>query len=390
VNITRLRQRLAEWESLGFLTGDQRQRIEAHEAGRSHGAAGQRVAWILGGLGSVSVGAGIISVVAANWDVIPAGVKLFCGVALLCASLLGARAVVLPWLRTALLTLYVGLVLANIGLVAQVYHLSGAPWRPFAVTALFALPAAWVATHALLSYVALGMGLTALIAYLEQSHRWFSRLSQGDLRPLLLGVMLGLVAMAAAPWLETVHAAAGRALRRFGLGLLAAVQVIAAIFWSTPSGFAPRLTTFEGIFWSLALLACAGLLYSWQRKELPALGVTAGALALGLFLMAGLYGVPKWDELVRELVPFALFCGCWTAVAIAAAIGGHPGGVHLGTFAVAARIFVLYLQLVEDLMTTGLGLITTGVVFFLIAWGWWRMRALLPRLAHSAVEGAQP
>lgn len=369
-----LRKRLTAWTDAGLLAPEQALRIEAWEAAHAGAGAARRGAWALGVLGALAVAVGVISVVASNWRDIPDGVKLAVGTALPLLALWGAaradgerRAGV----RGVLLVLYDGLVLAHIALVAQVFHLSGAPWRPFAVTAAFALPAAAVARQALPTDAFLAAALTALGLGLEQLG-WLDH-AERDLRFALAFAAVGLACLFAARALERVHAGASRAAARWGLALAAFVSVWGAGLWSTE-----RLRP-QYVGWALPVGVCvlAAVLVA-QRLRGPARVTVTLAVVLGLALLVGPALVPAWNPTLRQVVGFVLFCATWLAVAAAAAELGEGAAVNVASLLVAGRVFALYLELVEDLLTTGLGLIGTGLVFCAIAWGWWRVRRAVP------------
>jgi len=87
-----LSKKLSEWEQAGLIDAATRVRIETHEG------SGRRSLqlYALLGLGTVSVGLGVISVVAANWDGMSGATKL--GADLLLAVALAAGTFV-SWRR---------------------------------------------------------------------------------------------------------------------------------------------------------------------------------------------------------------------------------------------------------------------------------------------------
>lgn len=73
----KLPAKLAQWQQAGIIDSEIAARILAHEA-RAQAQAGGRpyLLYAVLGLGALSLCIGLISVVAANWDGIPAGAKL--------------------------------------------------------------------------------------------------------------------------------------------------------------------------------------------------------------------------------------------------------------------------------------------------------------------------
>jgi uncharacterized membrane protein len=70
-----LSRRLAAWVREGLIDADTAQRIEAYEATHRRPTA----LYALVGLGALAIGMGLIAIVGANWDEIPAYLKLVSG-----------------------------------------------------------------------------------------------------------------------------------------------------------------------------------------------------------------------------------------------------------------------------------------------------------------------
>jgi uncharacterized membrane protein len=87
------------------------------------------VIFVLGALGGLALGIGIISIVASNWEFIPAWVKLTTDILILIALSFGinwADAFAKQWQKETFIIVYYLVFLASISLVGQVYQL-GAP-----------------------------------------------------------------------------------------------------------------------------------------------------------------------------------------------------------------------------------------------------------------------
>src|ERR687891_2495801 len=129
----RLDRKLEAWQAAGVLGPHQVEAIRAYE--REQGDSASRwVVWALAAAGGLAVAVGLIAVVAANWEEIPDAVKLVAmGAAMLAALYDAARRYGREptWPFDLLLLVHAPLPLAMIGLVAQIYHLSGPPWRTF-------------------------------------------------------------------------------------------------------------------------------------------------------------------------------------------------------------------------------------------------------------------
>src|SRR5215831_3442098 len=242
----RLESRLGVWAEKGLISSDQAHAIREFEESERR-TSRHWTAWALAALGGLAILTGVIAVVSSHWDEIPDAVKLATAFVLLMSTLAGAlrlsktRA---TWVRDLLLFLHDGLVLATIGLVAQIFHISGAPWRPFAITAAFSLPAAIIAGSSLLMDVFIILGLTAVLMRLSE----VNALVWWNTQMVLFAAALVLVLS----W---------EAVRRFGLPLVNALKRWGAILiavavaweagvWAYP-GFGFDTPRFGPIQWTL-------------------------------------------------------------------------------------------------------------------------------------------
>ena len=68
------------------------------------------------------------------------------------------------------------------------------------------------------------------------------------------------------------------------------------------------------------------------------------------------------------------FCALWLAIAWAAAAFNRRGLVNLATHLVGLRLVIVYVELFADLLTTGIGLIVSGVLLLTIVRVWMKHR----------------
>ncbi len=379
----RLDRKLDAWQAAGLLGPDEAAGIRAYEAARASGA-GTWVVFALGAAAGLAVVVGLVAIAAANWDEVPDWLKLAGVGGLLLGSLIlawRASAWRTTWPYDLALLAHTLLVPAMIGVTAQVYHLSGPPWRTLLVCAVLALPAAAMATRSLVTDVFLGYTVAAVFVAagdVDWLEAWLGRgFGWG-----YLAVTLGALALAAERVTCERRAAQAPALARWGVGLLAVAVVVAAESWGRswfssepwPAGpFALAL--------SVGGAVAAWRLYPWRDR--PA-AVTAAVL--GAAFLAGVPGV-HWgvDETAARFAGLGLFCAFCVALAMAAAQAGSRRWVTAATLAIAVRVVVFYLELSGSLMSTGVGLVVTGLVIGGVAFAWWRVtraiRAALPSRA---------
>src|SRR5919106_3001649 len=114
-----------------------------------------------------------------------------------------------------------------IGLVAQIYHLSGPPWRTFALCAVLALPGAFLSRRSLLTDAVLAYAVLA-VGFATQDLAWLRRWLEPGYRLLYLPVVAALYALVLARLLAGRGARGpAAALRRWTLGAIAVSLVVA-------------------------------------------------------------------------------------------------------------------------------------------------------------------
>ena len=383
----RLSRKLDRWMQAALLTEEQRRRILEFEDETRNSA--RWLVWSLAAVGGLAIAAGIVSLIAANWQEIPAAVKLFAGVGLLAATAVAAlrfddRAE--GWPRDLLLLVHQLLVLAVIGLVAQVYHLSGAPWRPFALASALALPPVLLASRSVLTDVWIAYSLTAVALVLDRFGLW-KPLFNDDAGILPVAASVGLLLLTAgrvrSKWLS---GASTVALGRWAAVLLCLTVTLAAAassIWELGYGNRSSFSWPWGLLGVSTALALAAT--SWWRDPLK-----LGAAALGILLIAGpalATTVPAGHQKWLGFVIAVAFC---LMVVFAAAHEGSRRWVNLGSLLLTFRIVRLFFELFENLTRTGLGLLLCGVVLLGAAFAWWRLRILVPVAPPTAPDGGAP
>lgn len=364
-----LAKRLDEWVQADLLTAEQASAILAFEEARP-GAH-----WALIGvmaLGALVVGIGVISVVAANWQSIPDGVKLLVDFALL--VLLAYQIWRLPesasplW-REGLLLVYALLSLASIGLIGQIYHADG----PLDQTLLFwcamVLPPALLTRHPPLPWGWSGILLAALGSLLITSAGIDLFPAEED-RLVMVGLALPLLAALLAVLCGraalTVHFAA--AFRHWawvsGVGGVLLLDIILSL---EPSALSNQpLLLLPGVV--LGLLLLIGLL---ARRDLSMLAraLLAGALTLYL-LRLPLGQLTGGGELAAALLTLSFL----TLTALYLGLQRERKAFQVILLLMGLRFFKVYLVAFGGLLATGLGLIVTGLLILGVVHLWWKHR----------------
>ncbi|WP_448580708.1 DUF2157 domain-containing protein, partial [Thermaurantiacus sp.] len=239
-----LERDLARWVSAGLIDQASADRILTHEAK----AARPIWLWALVALGSVSVGLGLLLLVAANWDTIPKPAKL-AGHLLLTAAAAGAVALARqkPWLSEGALFLLLCLVLGGLALQAQIYQLSGPSWGLLLTALLLSGPALLLHGRTWLAGVAFALLTlaTATLLLPELADRGpLGQRPDFPLQSLLLAAPLLLLALGLAAG-GVPHPGMARPLRALPLLVLAAAAyLVGRSIWRmevTPADVPPAL-----------------------------------------------------------------------------------------------------------------------------------------------------
>lgn len=245
-----LRAEAARWQADGVISPEQARAILArYPAGEP---ARHRSATVFTILGAILVGLGAILFIAANWQSMPAAVKL----ALIFGSILTSHGLgwwlwlhrqSAPRVGQALVLLGTLLYGAGIWLVAQIFHLNSHWPNGFLLWALGALPVAWAAGSR--PNLALGTLLLGIWTISEQ-------MSFAQMNWLLLPILAAAGALA-------YHLRAPESLL-LGAGALAAWQTANVIHWIERLNEAGAIAVFS----ALALL---GLVYfavaTWHEAD---------------------------------------------------------------------------------------------------------------------------
>ena len=362
------------WQAAGLIDGDTAARIVAWEAAHRRPV----FLWAVAGMGALALSLGIMAIVGANWEDIPAWLKLAVDLGLNTAC---AVAVFIcwrrdrPWLRELAALVLFGLVLSGIALIGQVYQLQSAPWRALTLWLALTTPflaltsysrmtgTIWVIAAVTTWFVA-EEPLENLFAYLS-GMAWISSY-QIALMGYLAACAMIVIAILRGLW-PPAREQASLMSRLAWAGLIAACTLAVSIGW-LESREGPLLGPI--VLATLATLPAAVAVWLGERDErVPLLALLIGSLvvwSLGLTL-APLGG--KSGDPVRAL----LFIAYWIGIGAAAARAGRRGLFGLAFTTVGLRLLILYFEAIGGLTATGLGLIGGGVLCLVLAAVGWRL-----------------
>ncbi len=363
------------WQAAGLIDGEIAARIVAWEATHRRPV----FLWAISGMGILALSLGIMAIVGANWEDIPAWLKLSVDLGLNAAC---AVAVFICWrrdwpgLRELTALLLFGLVLSGIALIGQVYQLQSAPWRALALWLALTTPflaltsysrltgTIWVIAAVTTWFVA-EEPLDDLFAYLSGT-TWISSY-QIALMAYLAACTMIVIATLRSLW-PPAREQAGVMGRLAWAGLIAACTLAVSIGW-LESREGPLLGPIV-LATLVTLPAAVAVWLGGERDErAPLLALLVGSLviwSLGLAL-APLSG--KSGDLVRAL----LFIVYWVGIGAAAARAGRRGLFGIAFTMVGLRLLILYFEAIGGLTATGLGLIGGGALCLVLAAVGWRL-----------------
>ena len=377
------------WQSAGLIDEDAVRRIVAWEA------AHRRPVWVwaVAGLGALAIGLGVLAVVGANWESIPAWVKL--SVDLGVTGLLAAavfffwwRDLVWPCEISALLLF--GLVLSGIALIGQVYQLQSAAWHALLLWLVLCTPFLALVTRTRLMGVIWTMAVvTTWFAADEALADLFVQVGilppdsgsmwSSDILPRLITYLLacGLIAIAAIRRLWAPARDQGKLLLQLSFAGLAVAASLSAVLEQDIVAYRGPLTAgvVATVVAGAALLASST--FAQRRGSLAFLGVSFVAWAVGLF--------PLGDgKLSQDVTRALLFIAYWSTLCWLAARNSWRGLFAIAFTMVGLRLLILYFEAIGGLTATGLGLIGGGLLCLVLAAIGWRLTRSVPHRSSGA------
>jgi hypothetical protein len=359
-------RRLKAWEAAGLVDAATAARIRDWESSHASPVAMRAVI----GIAVLAIGLGLVSLVAANWDAVEGIARLGIHFALMVglAIWLWRKAGVGGMAAEGGLFVFGVLGLTFFGHIGQVYQTDSPLWQPLALWLLLFAPAILLrGTSALNAQLLLAVTVIAAFSHMYWVIGLRPRLDRIDetvritlvlTAPVLLG---GLAAWA--------HGRSSRQgfWRRLGeLALLYAAggASIAAI----ASADGPWRSDEEStrLLWSVIVAASVtlvtALLVRAFRRD------AEGRIMAGLWL--GLAAVPLLAYALsgNKIVAALLFMALWAGIAFAALRAGWRGAFQAAVGIVALRLVLLSFELGGDLLTSGAGLIASGLLILGVAW----------------------
>lgn len=357
----RWERKLNSWLQAGLITSDQRDLILAHEEARG---PKNMAAYTVIGLGALIITIGIISLVAYNWEKVPAAVKLTADFLLLAGL---AAAAYRTYYSSKMIyfeiigAVYFMLVAASIGLISQIFHTGGELYQAAAFWAVITIPLMALSRGSII----INLWMTALIIALQgiifhafkgSWHR--DVLFSITMLFVLLPVIIGAATLIVQRFRGETLAAMSRSLAVWALG----GALCGTIYLSVPVRYDGDLPL--GAIVALILITDGLVIAGVILGLLKHLGKAALFLAVAIML----YGIMAITNLsihgweARQIPDALLFIFIWFAVAFLFYSLEYRRLFNLMIVGIGIRFLVIYFQIFKDLAVTGFGLIASGLV----------------------------
>lgn len=358
-----IEKKVHQWQKAGLLTGTQGLSIISFEKNTSK----PYLSYALTVFAFFLVGLGGVSLVAANWDEISPVVKLAVSFVILCACAIATWHAYIRGrgkLFEGLLVLFSALLMAEIGLIGQIYQLQpegAAPflfWSAMVFPLIFfcripLLPAVWlpISSYALLNFVA--ENDTIRIFFKSITEHWFWGL--GLLWLFIWTVIYQLIKIYAQDILIGLQKAL-----KFWIIVDTANLVLLMDFWGYKL-FDIHETPKAVFAFGLALGLNAAAYILGQRLKNLTLPLILSLLLAGSIIPLG----------------FVLSLAALVIVSCHAYNNNRFRLLNVCIFLIGLRIFLLYCQSVFSLVGGGLALISSGIVLLVLIRLWVKIKTII-------------
>lgn len=355
-----LDKKIKQWKNAGLLSEKQAYDIATYEKQTSKPYA----LYSLMALAAFFIGLGIVSVTAANWDLIPAVIKLGVSFGLLSVCGIG---VWLSYLRhfaktfEALLILFAFLIMVQIGLIGQIYQLQANGAAPFLFWSVLVLPLTFFCKKPYLPLIWLPVFYISLYFCIDDAV-YFST------------------------FFEMVWAI-------FWFFLWNVIYQVMKIYYPDKMTGLQKATK----FWLIADVASLLIFMDFGRFNLFETSLALTPYVSGwLILILLLWGISlllaqKQQDYIQPIIMSLIFIGSWFSLgfvlsllglSIAAIYAYQKNMPRIFNFVIllmAMRIFILYAESFYSLLSGGFGMIFAGVLLLLLLWGWRKISVYIKR-----------
>ena len=376
-----LKAKLQRWQKAGLIDSAAIDRILTFEQSRQ----GSRFSTAMLGLGALAIVLGFAAIIGSNWDAIPSALKL--GIHILINLGLAAGA----WYcikterlatREILLFLLAGFTLTFIALVGQIYQTGAPVWQALTLWLVLISPFVWLYARARLTIICWILALLITLGFASEAVE--SLLGTAHLEIAFYTIIPFL--MIGVGHSNYLHQ---RQIRNWpiltaltGYVLVACVTSSSQMVWSDVFSITDfdKIRPSYAIAFATALIASGAIAWLRQQKYL----VERPASAVWFLAISAVVAFPPW------LIPHAhipvlgagIFMAYWALIGWTGMCMGYRGLLNAATVIIAIRLVIIYMEVFGNLLSTGFGLIISGILLIAVVWG---TRHILKRLKKVAL-----
>ncbi len=324
---------------------------------------------VLSGLGGLALGAGVIALVASNWELLPAWIKLAIDILVMAALSFGIVLTGVPskqWQKETLIIVYYLIFLASIGLVGQVYQLGSPVYQGMVLWTLGSAPLVLMGVSRSLAMFWLVGILTTYVCVVEAFI--------GNLEPLYKKEAIALFTFLP-PFIFFIISSLS-SFRRLKPQFVSVFEP-ASVTWVLIMGFCSQFVWYQKIsdqdvlFWSpLALMAVTVVFAVFYKFELITSNIKFAVmlrifLVVNSFLICLPWVLPRQAYDLVGVASHFVLCGIlgWIAIKIS-----HRKLFNWMSGLAGFRIVIVYFEVFGSLLETGFGLIATGIFILSFVW----------------------
>lgn len=386
--MSRYTKALKDWVSAGLIAEGQADAIAAYEARRRQGHFGRGLV----GLSLLAILIGILSVIAANWHQIPGFVKIgahvFLNIGVGITAWRFSKTSKDLWREGAVFA-FLGLTLTLIVLIGQVYQLGGEGADAFLLWLIITLPFFLLLGNSYMSAVPWMAGFLATVGFaiaqklevLPPQDRFLLGFGICVLLPLAM-MADGKVAI-----FEKWRPALANASLQCGAVLLATWSSLSLGFWHRTASVVGGHYDFTARTLIVLLAGLIGIgihaaFYKcYKSDERMKIGALYGLISLVSICLPLLIYI---DFPGRSLLAALAFIAYWIFIGWVGQTLLTLQLVSLAITVIAVRIFLLYIELFGSLMSTGIGLISGGIVMLGLIYAARKLNERITKKGHPA------
>lgn len=326
------------------------------------------------------IGLGFVAIIASNWQAIPPFAKIGADIILLGLISWGvwaARIKSCDWAAEALIVLFAITIMASIGLIGQVYQLQSVSYRAYFLWSILSLPLLFFSCKTILPIIWWPLFIFSGLDFLA-SYEWFYKVYQILLSSFPFATSLALIVVLACIYtLISLFKKSDFSLikaYRFWLIIIIFAEICFMDYGAGNVWVADLIgysLKFSFNLWfvgtSTIIIFFMGLINYKARQSLLLPGVIAS-----MFVFAAVYNFLPQSETILEMWGFLLSMSCLSLLVVYGIKHNQTRLINLATALMAVRIFIVYLQVFGSLMSTGIGLLSSGVVFLGVIFIWRR------------------